>query len=238
VFYRDFSQKIIPTAYFIMEKIPFPRLDTLKLDPKEAAEVKALSADMIARMHHIEGSGYGYPQNGLEANWYLGIRKMCSNLIADAAGFGKKCPLGEKLLSLIEKFRKVLEKAPCGLVNFDLWDKNLFYESREAGLRLWLIDPERSFWGDPAADLVYLDLNRMKLEEKAEAIARYNRGARFPFSAGQDLQIRYNVMLVYLGLVLYTERFSRYTFWQSGYWRNTLFSSMLAKQGFAALRNL
>lgn len=238
IFFRDFSQKIISAPYFIMAKIPFPRLDTLTLSPQERREVLEVSADMLARMHRIGGPGCGYPQTGLEPNWYLGIREMVSRLVKDAARFGKKCPPGKELLRYIDKFQDTLKRAPRRLVNFDFWDTNLFYEKTGSSPRLWLIDPERSFWGDPVADLVCLDITHMKLEEKAEVMARYNRTAKITFSTSREIQIRYYIMLAYLGVIMYTERFSRYRFWQNGYRRNSLLTTLLTRQSFGVLRNL
>jgi aminoglycoside phosphotransferase (APT) family kinase protein len=234
IYFRDHSKSVIPSEYFIMEKITSSRLDTLKLTGDAAAEVRAREAELLAQMHRIKGEGFGYPQNGLHPSWYQAIRSMVQNLIADSKRFGKKCPYGEELLTYIEKYRDILEKPPARLVNFDLWDLNLFYDA--AGTRLFLIDPERSFWGDPAADLVCLDLTHMNLEEKTEVIAAYNKTAEVPFEVNRELKIRYFIMVAYLGAIMHTERYSRYKPLQKGYTRNTVFSAMLTKKSFGFLK--
>jgi fructosamine-3-kinase len=236
IYFRDLSKSIIPSEYFIMEKITAPRLDTLKLTGDAAAEALAKEAELLAKMHRIPGGRFGYPQSGLYPTWHEAIRGIVENLVSDSKGFGKKCPFGEELLTYIEKYRDILKKPKPRLINFDLWDLNLFYEKNDDGVRLILIDPERCFWGDPAADLVCLDFMHMELEEKTAAIAEYNKTAEFPFTVNRELKIRYAIMLGYLAVIMYTERYSRYKPLQKGYTRNTVFSAGLAKKSFDFLK--
>jgi fructosamine-3-kinase len=238
IFYSDFSCDAIPSPYFIMEEIPFPSLAGLKLADDEAALVRAKTAEVIARYHHVAGAGFGYAQNGLYPSWDAAIKSMVQNLVNDAKRFGRPCPMGEDLLVYIEKYRDVLKQAPCRLVNFDLWDSNMFYEKASSGPRLWLIDPERWFWGDPAADLVCLDIFHLNLEEKTEALAAYNKAAKQPFIVNRELKIRYNIMLSYLAVLMWVERYSRYHLWNKGWWRNTAFASMITKNTYQALKEL
>jgi fructosamine-3-kinase len=233
--YRDLSGAVIPPSWFIMEKLTIPLLSSLKLAGEAALRAGERKAELAAAYHRISGPGFGYPQMGLYGSWYEAIKNMTFSLVEDARRFGKNSPLGRELLDAIERHRGVLENVPCCLVNFDLWDNNLFCKDVPGGPELYLVDPERSFWGDPAADLVCLDVMHPALADKADIIAAYNRYADRPFETGPALAIRYNIMLSYLALVMYTERWSRYRPWNAGYWRNTLAARFMTKRSFAAL---
>ncbi|MDR3276483.1 MAG: hypothetical protein LBT11_04640 [Treponema sp.] len=162
---------------------------------------------------------------------------MTQNLVEDAGRFGKRCPGGEELLGYIDRYQEILNKAPAVLVNFDLWENNLFYGKDANGSpRLWMIDPERGFWGDPIADFVCLDFMHMDLGEKAGVFEAYNAAAEKPLEVSPETRVRYYIMLAYLGVIMYTERYSRYHPGNTGWWRNTLAGSMLYKKAFGALK--
>jgi aminoglycoside phosphotransferase (APT) family kinase protein len=236
LYHRDFSGAIIPSPWFIMEKLRIPRLDTLKLTGEAADEAHRKLAEIAAQYHRIPGPGYGYPQNGLHTGWYGAIRSMTQNLVEDARRFGKGCPCGEELLGCIDRYQDMLKKAPAALVNFDLWENNLFYgKDAEGAPRLWMIDPERGFWGDPVADFVCLDFMHMDLGEQAGVLAAYNAAADKPLEANPETRVRYYIMLAYLGVIMYTERYSRYHPWNNGWWRNTLVGAMMYRKAFGVL---
>ena len=187
VHFSDCTKTLIPCDYFIMEKLPGKRLDHAKQN------ADAQKASMLAAFHAIEGEGFGYEQMGLEANWHLAFRKMVQALVDDCASFGKRCPMGEKLLVRIDRHRELLEAVPSVLVNFDLHAKNLFWHAGE----LTVIDLERCFWGDRMGDFVLGGL---------------------PKNATPEERIRRELLSCYLAVVAYTEKYSRYRPWNATWW--------------------
>lgn len=240
IIFSDFTENIMPTAYFIMNFLSGERLDKVQLTPEENKQVDEQWAWIFSELHKIKGSGYGYDQAGLADNWKDGLIHMTQILIDDAASFGKKCKIGKKLLAFIEKFSGTLKNVPCVLVNFDIHKMNLFYEKTPDGIRLALLDLERGFWGDPLGDFVMPE--GFKSLTKKSIISYYNRYAAEPVTVGRDEKIRYNLMIAYLAVIMYTERFSRFKgfgkFFNSVYWMGTIGYKLYAKQAFSALKRL
>ena len=157
---------------------------------------------------------------------------MASNLVADCKSLGKETPDGEKFLTLIDKHKEVLKKAPCRMVNFDLWDSNVLYHE---GKLCW-IDPERSFWGDPVADFITLGKGqKTPLDEKTGEIEIYNKYAAEPISAGREECIRYAVAVAYLALIEEVEKYVRYEENEPNYIRNTVDARDMYDMAFGVL---
>ncbi|MDR2091052.1 MAG: aminoglycoside phosphotransferase family protein [Clostridiales bacterium] len=196
IYFSDFSRKNFPTDYFIMEKLKGKNLaeasPSLSADDKQKIAKKL--AETAAKLHTVKYSDlfksernqalktnsndetprFGYLQNGLYSDWYSAIRSMTKNLIFDCEQKRKRIKKGEKLLDCIEKHKKILQKVPSALVNFDLWNLNIFPERTKDGFELALIDPERSFFGDPIADFVCLEPMTFAPEKKTLSISAYN----------------------------------------------------------------
>lgn len=212
VYFTDFTKQIIPTNYFIMEFITGTQKDELQLSPEQREKAEAEIARMIAELHKIRGEQFGYIQSGLYDNWYIAFRHIVENLIRDTELVGQTLPNAEKLLEYIDRHQALLETVPCRLISFDAWDPNFISVSDdpEQPAFVW-IDPERCFWGDPVFDFVTMQLGRWKLAEKTAALAAYNEIAEFPVTATRDEVIRYALGLCYLGAIMDSEKYYRYT---------------------------
>jgi len=238
IYYSDFSKAEIPSAFFIMEKLPGKQLDQAGLSDQQKEEAEQKLAGMVAKMHSVKGDKFGYRQNGLHANWHLALRSMVANLIEDCANLGRKTPRGEKLLKYVDAHQRVLEKVECSLINFDIWPPNIFCEWVEGELSLAWIDPERCLWGDRIADFVCLDFMNMSLDKKAATIQAYNRTSDNPIVVGDEEKVRFALMLGYLGLIMEVEKYARYTFFHYGYWRNVTVARMLFSACFMQIEDL
>ena len=227
IYYSDFSKSEIPAEYFIMERLPGKQIDQTELSAlqKEAAEKKLIA--MVAQIHTVKGDKFGYRQNGLHDNWYLALQAMVSNLIDDGKAMGKRTKRGEKLLAYIQRNQQVLERVECSLINFDIWPPNIFVDWENGDLNLSWIDPERCLWGDHIADFVCLDFMNMTLDKKSKTIEQYNQVAEKPVVIDQEEKIRLAIMLGYLGLIMEVEKYSRYSYFHFGYWRNVTVARML-----------
>lgn len=120
--------------------------------PLPSAEKHRRTAEMVAQIHNVSGTGYGYVQNGLYENWADAYISMIENLLADARRMGKTSRRGQRLLGYARQYRAVLAAAPCVMVNFDLWSSNILCHTVDGQTRFAWIDPERSLWGDPVLD--------------------------------------------------------------------------------------
>lgn len=235
IYYSDFSRKEIPADFFIMEKLNAKLLSSLKLSHEEKNDVDRRTAIMAAQIHKVKNDRYGYVQNGLYDNWYSAIRSMTENLIYDCRRAGRKTPKGEKLLSYIDKYKDVLSKAPCAMVNFDLGPYNIMVDGSGDSAKYYWIDPERTFWGDPIADFVCLDIMN-PLENKGETIKAYNSVADVQITASDNEKIRYAVAEAYLSLIMEAEKYYRYTPRHFGWWRNVAACKYLYGKAFSVLR--
>lgn len=235
LYYSDFSCAQLPSAFFIMEKLKGQPLTACKLSEDTRAAVREQIGEIIAKLHTIKGEQFGYVQNGLHPNWYLAVRSMVENILADCEKAEKHCKAGEQVLLLIEQNRALLETVPCVYTHFDIWDGNLFYDPSDEELCLTLIDPERSFWGDGIGDFCSLDLLR-PLKDKQDLLRGYNRRAEHPILPTQEEEIRYAVLLGYLGLIVYTERFYRYKRTQIKYRVNGIAANKLLQTALQSLK--
>ena len=217
-----------------MEKLHGKTLDRAKLTKQKREEAKAAMASMAASMHGIKNDKYGYIQNGLHDNWYGAIRAMTVAVINDAARMNKPSLGGKRLLAKIDKHQDVLAQAECCMVNFDMWPSNIIVNQTNDGTQYAWIDLERSFWGDKIADFICLE-PFVPLEKKTASMAAYNKVADKPLQINRSEKIRYGVAFAYLGLIMETERYYRYTRLHFGWWRNTLAAKVIFRQAFGLL---
>lgn len=236
VYFTDFTKQLIPTNYFIMEFIRGTQKDACTVTPAQKVKADAQIARMIAKLHRIRGTRFGYIQSGLRDSWDQALTLILENLLKDARNAGQQLPRAEKVLALIGRYRDVLRKAPCRLISFDAWDPNFISisEDPEQPEFVW-IDPERCFWGDPMLDFVTMDLDHWKLAEKTEVMAAYNELAEFPVSATREEEIRYGFGLCYLGAIMDCEKHYRYSP-ELPHWQTSIdFSNMFYDMGFSLL---
>lgn len=236
IYFVDFDKKIIPSDYFIMEKIEGYQLDKMTLGKSEKENCAAEKAKMVSQIHNIKNDKFGYIQNGLYDNWYLALVAIVETLIKDAERKNKKSNRGIMLLKYIEKYKDVLQNVECTMVNFDLWDPNIICKRDNNAIEYAWIDPERSFWGDRIADFVCLEMNK-PFENKQLSLSAYNSISDTKIQIGKDEKIRYAVAQGYLALIMEVEKFFRYTPKHFGWWRNVLASGFLYKQAFSVLKN-
>lgn len=234
IYHTDLDKKLIPVNYFIMEKLPGLTLGKMEFSEAEKAGSAAELARMAAQLHKIKNDRFGYIQCGLHDDWYHAIRAMVQSLLGDCARKGRRSRNGKKLLAFIDRYRDVLSKAECTMVNFDIWPSNIICRRENGTIRYAWIDPERSFWGDRIADFVCLEM-LTPLHEKKTTLAAYNAAADKPVLATPEETTRYAVAQGYLGLIMETEKYFRYTPFHFGWWRNISVSALLFKKAFEVL---
>ena len=144
-------------AVSLLEGTPWDKADVP--EPTQRALRRELGA-ITARLHTLtsEDGRFGYPaaESALSApDWRTAFTAMVDALLDDAAQW--QTELGatpEEIRALVAAGGYALDEVTRpALIHFDLWPGNIFIDGqRIAGL----IDHERAFWGDPAAELVSL----------------------------------------------------------------------------------
>ena len=233
VLYADFSHELLPADWFVMTLIKGRHPSGEK--GEEATALAEELARMAASMHKVKGEGFGYIQRGLRPSWHEAVRAMTEDLLRDAEKKGVRSRRGEKLLRLIDKHAGTLNKAECRMVNYDIWMPNIIVQETAEGKKFWWIDPERSFWGDPVADFVCLEFFK-PFRKKTLSARAYNERADVPVTLSREEEIRWGVMMVYMGLLQEVEKHYRYTPLMFGWWRNVISSALVYRAGFKALK--
>lgn len=200
-----------PYKYIVMEFIEGEMLNKAKLGKEERTKAMYKLGQAIAEIHSIDISdGYGYMQQDLSTSFKSAYKSMTDNVINDGLKVTKSLPYLKRIRDAIEKHIDefdALDKAV--LTHFDLWPGNLIVKNGEL---YGIIDCERCMLGDPVGDFISLDY--MAPIEKAvpkELIEGYNsklpQSSRITFNKNQT--IRFYLMRLYLGLIVYTETYYR-----------------------------
>lgn len=234
VYYTDFTRKIIPSDWFIMEKLDGCQKNEMKLDSEIAVQK---TAEMLAMIHKIKNDKYGYVQNTLYDNWYDALTSFIKNLICDAQRIGRQSKNGVKLLNYAEQYKNILVKVPCCMVNYDLWDPNVICKNNGSNIEFQWIDPERSFWGDRIFDFLCLENPAASIKNKKKSIEYYNQVSYEPVVLNKEIEIRFAFALGLLALIQEVEKYYRYTTHNFGWWRNTVGTAFYYKKAFRVLKN-
>lgn len=163
----DLSRKLCDRAYSIHHVIEGELWDAHQneLSPAQNEQLwKELSG--YARMiHSVKGDSFGYPDPFKRFEcWSDFIKDVVDGLIVDAERFGLVLgvPEARAFRKLIEAYSEILDEIDSShLCHGDLWPKNILFEKSESGdCRITgVLDSERAFWGDPAAEWVFVFLD-------------------------------------------------------------------------------
>jgi aminoglycoside phosphotransferase (APT) family kinase protein len=200
-------------AYLFLSHLPGVPLDGVRADlgPERTAGVRRELGRAVAALHTVTGDRFGYPgREGLSApTWPEAFGAMAEAVVADADRFSVALPGGgARILRLVSA--NLVHLAPVRtpvLTHFDLWDGNVLLTGTggDGGApRLsGIVDAERAFWGDPAAELVSLALFGDVRDDTALLAGYREAGGRVDFSPG--LLRRLALYRVYLYLIMFTE---------------------------------
>lgn len=180
--------------------------------PGEAAARRELGA-ITARLHTLAplDGRFGYPaaQSSLSApDWRTAFTAMIEALLEDAERWQSplEVPPAE-IRGLVAAGGHALEEVTePRLVHFDLWPGNIFVDLTDDGRHAritGLIDHERAFWGDPAAELVSLAFGGDTGPDSALVAGYTEAGGSLGFGPG--FRHRLALYQLYLGLLLVVE---------------------------------
>ena len=233
ILYSDPAGNLCGAPWVVMERLPGVHRDKC---PLPSAEKHRRTAEMVAQIHNVSGTGYGYVQNGLYENWADAYISMIENLLADARRMGKTSRRGQRLLAYARQYRAVLAAAPCVMVNFDLWRSNILCHTVDGQTRFAWIDPERSLWGDPVLDFLPLESFTAPLDKKTLSLAAHNALCRVPVQVNRETRLRYAFAQGLLALIQEVEKYYRFTPLSQGWMVDIGGASVAYKAAFAALR--
>ncbi|MBT1092612.1 aminoglycoside phosphotransferase family protein [Streptomyces sp. WAC 05379] len=185
-------------------------------DGLPASTQRALRRELgavAARLHTLapEDGRFGYPaaESALSApDWRTAFTAMVEALLDDAERW--RSPLGvppADIRTLLAEGTDALDEVTePRLVHSDLWPGNIFVDAGDGDRRpriTGLIDHERAFWGDPAAELVSLAYGGPTGPD-SDLVAGYTEaGGALDFTPA--LRHRLALYHLYLGLLLVVE---------------------------------
>ncbi|MFD8691488.1 phosphotransferase family protein [Streptomyces sp. NPDC059651] len=182
----------------------------------EAQRLRTELGRIVGRLHTVPGpGGFGYPSAALgplAPTWRGAFTAMTGAVLDDAETYGARLP------RTVADIRRRLDAASSvlddvrrpALVHFDLWQGNVLVAGAPGVRRIGgIIDGERMFWGDPAADFVSLALFG-DMEEDKEFLAGYGESAPGgPVEFDGSLRLRLALYRAYLYLIMLVETVPR-----------------------------
>ncbi|MFD0434456.1 phosphotransferase family protein [Streptomyces chartreusis] len=199
-------------AVSVLDGTPWDKAD----DGLPASTRRALRRELgavAARLHTLapEDGRFGYPaaESALSApHWRTAFTAMVDALLDDAERW--RSPLGvppADIRTLLAEGADALDEVTePRLVHSDLWPGNIFIDAGGGDRRpriTGLIDHERAFWGDPAAELVSLAYGGPTGPD-SDLVAGYTEaGGTLDFTPA--LRHRLALYHLYLGLLLVVE---------------------------------
>jgi aminoglycoside phosphotransferase (APT) family kinase protein len=199
-------------ALSVLEGIPWDKVAD-RIRPSTRAALRRQLGAITARLHTLapQDGRFGYPagESGLSApDWRTAFTAMVDALLDDAERW--QSPLEVRpadIRRLVAEGGYALDEVTePRLVHFDLWPGNIFVDLTDGGEHgriTGLIDHERAFWGDPAAELVSLAFGGDAVPA-GDLVAGYTEaGGTLDFSAG--FRHRLALYHLYLGLLLVVE---------------------------------
>ncbi|MER6117077.1 aminoglycoside phosphotransferase family protein [Streptomyces sp. NPDC001743] len=185
------------------------------------ADERRLRAELgrvVGRLHTVPGpGGFGYPSTALgplAATWREAFTAMTDAVLDDARAYGARLPrTPEGIARRLGAASYVLDDVSRpALVHFDLWQGNVLVAGEPGARRIGgIIDGERMFWGDPAADFVSLALFG-DVEQDEDLLSGYGSAAPGgPVQFDGSLRLRLALYRAYLYLIMLVETVPRKT---------------------------
>ncbi|MBI9099212.1 MAG: aminoglycoside phosphotransferase family protein [Spirochaetaceae bacterium] len=201
--------------YFIMEKLhgfPLDKIGEVTIEMRKTLFLQL--AGYLAQMHSIKGDYFGYPimKESLRGQSYFeSFLFMLDQVFHDGRVRNVSLPVPEKVLKeLIGCFRNAFDEIKqSNFVHFDLWDGNIFVKNSDTNPEIeGLIDFERGFYGDPAADFSQV-AGYIDLEKDEWFLEEYNRHVPVPFVLDKKAKNRIKLFRLYLFLIMVVESYYR-----------------------------
>lgn len=163
-----------------------------------------------AAVHSVKGNWFGYIKEDKRFQfnmWGAAFTSMMSDILEDGKSRNYDLPYDE-IRSIVKEYEDCLNevKTPY-LVDFDMWAGNVFVDEASYSHITGVIDFERSFFGDPAADLTSAMMLFENVEQELDFQRGYSEMSREPFVITDDDRIRMNLYRLYMSVILFVESY-------------------------------
>lgn len=129
-----------------------------RLGAEDSASLWRQFGTHVRRIHALRGSGFGFPSPApLRRSYSVWLQELVAGMASDIGELGLQVEGLDHFRALLAQGAARIDRAgPPRLVHGDLWPRNVLVTQRDEG---WLIsgilDAERAFWGDPAAEWIF-----------------------------------------------------------------------------------
>lgn len=158
--FMDFSHNLIDRDYVVQKWMPGELWDTIKddlSDSENSALWKQLGG-MVKAIHAVPGNRYGVPAPlPGHARWGEAVIDELTAIVEDMQRYRLPCDDGREFLERVRGCQRCLDEInQPTLVHGDLWLKNILIERHRDGPKISaLLDVERAFWAEPAAEWIF-----------------------------------------------------------------------------------
>ncbi len=207
----DYSKTLVDCHYFFMEKLTGDTWENLS-DQLTAENWETLQKELgtyHAVLHSVHGPYFGYVKEDKAyqfPTWREAFQSFIHTLMEDGKNDKVELPYDE-ILAAYEPLWPLLDevKEPC-LVNYDMWTKNILL--KKAGEQYTIegiIDHERSFYGDPCAELISVEVTFGSMEAAKIYQEAYGQKSGNVFRFTKNERIRVKMYYLYLWMLLGVE---------------------------------
>lgn len=215
ILFRDFSRSLIPYNYFIMEKLHGTPLNKMgPISEEHRKHLYKVLAQYLAELHKVKGDHFGYISFKKEwegYSYFAAFSEMFKLLALDADRVGITLPLDmDEIFTTISRYEDSFSVVTAPVfVHYDLWDGNIFVTDWEKEPKIeGLIDFERGFYADPAADFSQV-AGYIDLKENPWFIEEYNKNVAEPFVMDHHAYNRIQLYRYYVLLIMVVESYYR-----------------------------
>ena len=175
-----------------------------RIDDMQRRRLRHDLGQMVAGLHTITGSEFGYPAQTLAATWRTAFGHMLETILAEADHYQVTLPLPTSVIrQRAAAHMSVLDEVTTpALVHFDLWDGNILIDLDSTPRIGGIIDAERAFWGDPLADFASLALLGDIQQDKAFLSGYREAGGRAKLDASSPIRLALYRSYLYLIMIV------------------------------------
>lgn len=208
----DYTHEEIPCDYFFMECVKGVLWKNCieTISPENRRQLMYELGKCNAAVHSVKGSWFGYMKEDKRfqfSTWGAAFFSMISDLLED--GKKRNCELPyDEIKDMAKKCEACLNKVKTPhLVDFDMWAGNVFIDEATHSHITGIIDFERSFFGDPAADFTSAVMLFGNVERESDFQKGYSEISGTPFLITDDDKIRMNLYRLYMSVILFVESY-------------------------------
>lgn len=156
----DFSHELVQRDYVVQNRLPGILWGSIEngLSKKMNKHIWTQLAPVIAAVHQIEGTRFGFPSPAIShATWGGAIIDWIRGMILDMKELHICSLEAQTLQGFAEKGIEFLnEVRQPTLVHGDLWPKNILLVDEPGNAKVaGILDAERAFWGEPASEWIF-----------------------------------------------------------------------------------